>query len=266
MSRLEPRTLYLNAERVGVRYEGAALCLHRPGKAAESIPLARISRAVVRGSAGEDLLQACLALGHAGAVVHFQDGNGQPTACLQPAQEPQSRPVQELTSLIEAHAGLGPYHWWRDAQRRHAWSLVFRRGPRGDFQGGCQRLEGYLRRLSPMHWIPHEIVALEGGLRSWLQAELHRSGWRPACRILAAQGEDLEGELRRFLYLPLLWRFVRWRRQQPLELTERRRTEFLELQLARPLPAQLHRHLRALTEEYYISWQRRRQEEEPDYE
>ncbi|ABM61406.1 hypothetical protein [Halorhodospira halophila] len=261
MPRLEPRTLYLNAERIQVRYEGSALRLCRPGKAAEYVPLARVSRAVVRGSAGEGLLQACLALVEAGAVVHFQDGHGQPTACLQPAQEPQNRPVQELTSLIETQTGLVPYHWWRDAQRRHAWSLVFRRGPRGDFQSACRRLEDYLRKLSPLRWIPHEIAALGGGLQSWLQAELHRSGWRPACRALAAQGEDLEGELRRCLYIPLLLRFVRWRRHQPPELTERRRVEFLELQLARPVPSQLHRHLQALTEEYYVSWQRMRREE-----
>ncbi|MBK1736265.1 hypothetical protein CKO15_13550 [Halorhodospira abdelmalekii] len=253
MSRLEPRTLYVDTEKVDVRCEGAALRIQRSGRAATYVPIVRISRVVIRGHSGEGLLGACLALAQAGAVIHFQTGHGQTRAWLQPAAEPQSHSVQELSDLID-HTGLGPYHWWRDAQRRHAWSVVFRQTPRGDFQSACKRMEKYLKKLSPMHWMPHEIEALGEDLRCWLQAELHRCGWHPVCRTLAGQGQRLEHELHRCLYIPLLWRFVRWRRQQPLALEERRRLEFQELQLASPMPRQLHLHLRALSNEYHVSW------------
>ncbi|BAU58768.1 hypothetical protein HH1059_20610 [Halorhodospira halochloris] len=254
MSHAEPRTIYINADRVNVRHEDSALRVNRPGKAATYIPIVRIGRAVIRGCGGEELLGACLALARAGVVIHFQDGNGQQSAWLQPSGEPKNQPAQELAALIGEHTALGPYHWWRDAQRRHCWSMVFRHSPKGDFHSGCKRLEKYLRKLSPLHWIDHEIEALSRDLRSWLQAEIHRRGWNSVCRVLAAQGEDLESELYRCLYIPLLWRFVRWRRQQSLEISEYKRLEFVELQLANPIPRQLYRHLHALTEEYYVSW------------
>ena len=94
------------------------------------------------------------------------------------------------------------------------------------------------------------------GLRTWLQAELHRRGWEPVCHALSARGGRLERVLEECLYLPLLWRYASWRRQQPRDLTERERLVFLELQTATRVSEQLHRHLRALAGEYHGSWNR----------
>lgn len=264
-TQVESRTLWVDTDRFALYREGASLMLQAYGRAATRVPLARVGRAVIRGSNhSAALLDACLALAASGAVVHFPAAGDRPTLRLQPEPTSATGPVAELAALID-RGGLGPFHWWADVQRRHAWSTIFRRGFRGDFDAARKRLQDYLRHIGTGHcFFPDEIDALEANLRQWLAAELHRRGWEPVAHALSSRGARLETVLHQCLYIPLLWRFTGWRRQQLPDLHERERVHFFELESAGRLAGQLHRHLRALADEYHASWRRQVLLEESD--
>lgn len=253
----EPRTLWVDTDRFALYREGPSLLLEASGRAPTRVPLSRVSRAVIQGhhhSAG--VLDACLALAASGAVVHFPGTAERPSIRLQPEQAPTNDVAAEVADLISQQSGLGPFNWWADCQRRHAWSLVFARSFQGDFAAARTRLHQYLQRIGPGHYFAHEVDALEMNLRQWLAAELHRSGWISVAQILSARGARMEQVLHECLYIPLLWRFTGWRRQQAYALPGRERVRFFELETVGRLSEQLHRHLRALAREYHVSWRR----------
>ncbi len=246
----EAKTLYVNAERADIQVDGEGLRVLQPEQAVYRIPLHRVGRAVIRGG-DSGLLAACLAIVARGGCVHFEGSDGTMNAVLQHPQPSSTRATRELAGAIQAHGGLGPFHWWCDAQQRHAWSLVFRRGPTGDFEQAHQRLQRYLANRAiglPIDW---EMAQLNGQLHAWLQAELDRQGFRPVLQAVASQGGDLTRILQECLALPLHWAYVRWRHQQPSQLEDRALIGFFELQSVAPLPNQLHRHLAALAHEYH---------------
>lgn len=248
-----PKPLYLDAAAASVRLDGRALRLSRPERADQLVPLSRVSRAVVRGVPG-DMLGALLEIVRRGGSVHFQSASGDITAVLQAARPAQTDATRELTALIQHHPGIGPFRWWRDAQRRHAWSLVFRRGYPGDPEGNRRRLIRYLLRMCPGVPGDQEYAELAEQLHAWLQAELLRQGLQPVVGALAARGEDMTAVLRDCLSLPLAWQYVRWRREQPQAKDRAELLTFFELQACTRLAEQLSRHVLALAGEYHASW------------
>lgn len=259
-----PKPLYVDVSRTAIRLDGPALRLSQAGRADRLVPVSRVSRAVVQG-AEQGMLEALLELVHRGGAVHFQDGQGRVTAVLQPSRPSEADSARELAGIIEHHPGLGPFHWWRDAQRRHAWSLVFRRGCPGDPRGNRARLMRYLLSMCPGIPAEHEYGELHEQLHAWLQAELIRQGLQPVVGALAAQGADLTRELRDCLSLPLLWRYVRWRREQSETRERAELLRFFELQAATRLAGQLQRHIVALAAEYHASWTALRRADREDH-
>jgi len=248
----ELRTLWVNTDRYTLSREGRSLVVQAPERSATRIPLARVGRAVIRGQGHSDgVLDACRALATAGAVVHFAQSGNDPALRLQTERAPANGPAAELAAMIHDRRGLAAFHWWADCQRRHAWSLVFRSGFRGDFAAARTRLRQYLARTGPDNYFPDELDTLEADLQQWLSAEIHRTGWEPVADALGARGVRLENVLHECLCLPLLWRFACWRRQQATAVPERERLRFFELDSVGRLAEQLHRHLRALACEYH---------------
>lgn len=253
MARSEGKTLYLDAAVAAMRLDGDALRIERPEAAVELVPLRRVGRAVVRG-AREDLLRACLELVRRGGTVHFQTANGDPIAVLQNAHPEESDVARELAELIEAYDGLGPFEWWQEAQRRHAWSLVFRRGYPGDFESNRRRLRKYLATKVSDATAHEELARLDAHLRAWLQHEILRQGMQCVAHALGGKGADLMEVLWQCLSLTTTWAYVRWRREQQEAPGDRELVRFFELRAAVALPEQLGRHMRALAGEYHTSW------------
>lgn len=249
----EQKALYIDARSTTMSVDGDALRVQTDKRAEKYVPLQRIGRAVVTG-ADEKLLQACLEIVRRGGTVHFETPGGRIDAVLHSAQPADTDSVRELASIIDRHEALGPYHWWRDAQRRHAWSLVFRRGTPGDFIANRSRLLKHLRTMTPTAPVQSECNMLDERLYAWLQSQLHVKGLYPLVNALAAKGENLARELWQCLSLPLTWRYVRWRRLQPIAQSNEEITRFLELSAAGHLSHQLERHIRALASEYHTSW------------
>ncbi|MFB4203571.1 hypothetical protein KBTX_03421 [wastewater metagenome] len=255
MRRDDAKTVYVDADSTEVRLDSGALRMDTPDSAPAYIPLSRVGRVVVRGS-DRGLLEACLAIVARGGVVHFEGRDGGMRAIMQHANPAENRSARELAGIIEQHGGLGPFHWWQDAQRRHAWSVVFRRTLRGDFERGYDRLMTYLGVMVPGVPVEQERHRLDGKLHAWIQAELARQGLQPVVRALAEHGGDLLRTLHQCLSLTSCWAYVRWRREQPRHVTDRELTRFFELRTVAALPRQLDRHLRALAHEYHSSWNR----------
>jgi len=250
----EPRTLWVDTDHYALYREGPSLVVQAPGRAPKRIPLARVARAVIEGTGhSADMLDACLSLAAAGAVVHFPHSATGPSLRLQPEHAPTNMHADELAAAIADRSGLGPFEWWADCQRRHACSLVFRHGPPGDFAAARARLYRYIERIGPAGHAPDETDWLNNRLREWLGAELHRCGWQPVVHALAARGARIEPVLRDCLFLHLLWRFASWRRQQPADLPRRELVRFFEWQSLRRMPDQLQRHLQALAWAYHTS-------------
>lgn len=249
MSEPEPVTLYIDADDAQVRVDGRALRIARSGNAAQWVPLSRIARASVTGS-GDGLLRACLAIAANGGSIHFRQRDGSRMAVLQPAIPSETDAAQELADLVSHHDGLVPFQWWRDAQRRHAWSLIFRRGYAGDFEANKQRLLRYLRVYAPHVPTATECEVLTDQLHAWVQHELLRQGLQPVVRALSERGADLPTVLRDCLMLSLVWRYVTWRRQQPRGIERVELIRLFERHAAASLPSQFNRHIRALASEY----------------
>uniref|UniRef100_UPI0025C6D429 hypothetical protein n=1 Tax=Aquisalimonas sp. TaxID=1872621 RepID=UPI0025C6D429 len=184
MSSELPKTLYLDTAVADVAVDGRALRVDVPGKASEFVPVRRVGRAVVRGSES-GLLDACLEIVARGGTVHFESAGGRMLAVLQNATPAKTREAMELAAAIDASDGSAAYAWWRDSQRRHAWSLVFRRGFLGEFEGARRRFMKYLVRLAPGVPVEREWAYLEGRLLAWIQAEVNRQGLEPAILIMA---------------------------------------------------------------------------------
>lgn len=251
------RALYLDASAVAVRRDGPSLLVQRPGRASQRIPLRRIQRAVVRG-VNEPLLDALLALAAAGSSVHFEDSQGYVHAVLQPARQAAGREARELAAIIAHSSGVGAFNVWREIQLRHAVSLAFREGFRGDIRAARLRLLRYLRYFQPGAAIEFEVKMLSEQLRGWLQAELSRQGFHPVIRELALKGCDVVDVLEQCLGVTLLWVYVRWRRQLSGTVERRDLIGLFELQAAGPLLDQLYRHLAALADEFQARQRRRR--------
>lgn len=246
------KAIYLDVSTAGVRPDGDAIRIQVQGQADQFVPLGRIDRAIVRGN-DNAILDACLAIVARGGTVHFQGGDGRMAAVLQHAEPADNQSARELAGIIDQHDGLGPFHWWRDAQRRHAWSQVFRRTIQGDYQSGYKRLTSYLGLMAPGVPIHQECEQLEGLLQAWIQAELNRQGYHVIVRSLAGRGGDLIDVLRQCLSLPNCWAYVRWRRTQPNAISRCEIIRFFELRSVSALPEQLNRHMRALAGEYNSS-------------
>lgn len=245
------KALYLDAEAVRVRLDHDALRIGRPRQADQLIPLRRVGRAVVENPGGE-LLKACLALVRQGGTVHFQGSDGITCAVLQQPLHDGPAWVHDLAELIEHESGCARFHWWQDVQHRHAWSLVFRRSFRGDFQANKARLMRYVEFFRPGVPAWREARWLEQQLTAWLQAEINANGVQPVVRVLAGRGCDLLAALQRCLSVPFLWRYVCWRRLQDGNgIARQNLAQFFELQAAAPLRDQLERHMRALVYEYH---------------
>lgn len=245
-------TLYLDADAIEARLDGAGLLVQPPGRAAQRIPLRRIQRAVIRNVA-EPLLEACLALAAAGCSVHFESGQGRIEAVLLPARPAAGKEAQDLAAVIAQSSGVGPFNEWRAVQLRHAISLAFQQNFRGDIAAARRRLLNYLLHYRPAVAAEAEFQVVAEQLRAWLQAELYRRGFHPVIQELSLKGCDLIAVLEQCLGMTLLWAYVRWRRQQAGEVERRRLVELLELQAAAPLLDQLQRHLAALALEYRAS-------------
>lgn len=261
MEARDAKAIYLDVSSAGMRLDGEAIRIQVPGQAEQFVPLRRVARAVIRGS-DHAILDACLAIVARGGTVHFERGDGRMAAVLQHPDPADNRSAQELAGIIDQHDGLGPFYWWRDVQRRHAWSQVFRRTLKGDYQSGYKRLTLYLGFMAPGVPIHQECEQLEGMLQAWLQAELNRQGYHPIVRSLAGHGGDLIAVLRECLSLPNCWAYIRWRREQPEVISRQELIRFFELRTVSALPEQLNRHMRALAGEYNSSWNRIRTHKE----
>ncbi|WP_435101146.1 hypothetical protein [Arhodomonas sp. AD133] len=257
MRRQQAKTLYVDVRSSDMALDGNALRITTDQRAPVSVPVTRVGRAVIHGIPG-GLLEACLEIVGHGGTVHFETGSGKLAAVLRNVDPAGSDSATDLAQVIEAHGGLGPFHWWRDAQLRHAWSLVFRRGLRGDFVSARHKFALYLNYFAPEVAVHHELGRLDSKLHAWLQAEINDQGLHPIVRALAARGGDIVTVLRECLGLTSSWAYVRWRRQQLQPLTDGEQTRFFELHAANALPEQLQRHLRALASEYHTSWHRLR--------
>lgn len=262
------QSLYLDAGVAGVRLDGASLRVEAERRATRRIPLSRVTRAVIR-NAGDGVLEAALAIVGAGGTVHFQDGAGRMIAVMQPSDPAATAWTRELADVIRHHGNTAPYQWWRDVQQRHAWSMVCRRGFHGDFNANCRRIARLTRHYRPDIDLEPEHRCLREHLRAWLQADLHHRGLLPVVQALTARGCDLHGTLERCLTATLLWLYVPWRKSAPHKVNERQIIQFVELQIAGRLSAQLDRHIAALAHEYYVSVRAAAQssahwDEEPD--
>lgn len=246
------KTLYLDARTAAVRPDGPALRISQPQQADRHIPLRRIDRAVIRGI-DEPLFAACLAIVAQDGVVHVQDDAGRLVALLQPVRWQAPVWARELALQIEQASGLGHYHWWRDAQQRHAWSLVFRRGFRGGFDANRTRLLRYATRDAQGHLVRREARFLDHQLRAWLQGALQRAGLQPVTAALMDKGGDLTEALHRCLSVTLLWRYVRWRRQRHTPPGAADLIQLFELQAAAQLRDQFERHIAALGAEFRLA-------------
>jgi hypothetical protein len=242
------KTVYLNTDNASLRPQGEALRVLRPGKSESLIPLQRIDRAVVEHSAS-DLLQAFLAIVQRGGTVHFQDAAGNLCGILQYPWSDGTHWAREIAHAIEHTTSRASYRRWLDTQRRHAWSLVFRRNFSGDFEANRKRLIRYLLFFRPEIDISGELEWLEKQLWAWLQARLDQDGLRPIVRAFKARREHLAQDLAPCLFMPLLWAFVRWRRHQSSAIVSER-THFFELQARIHLHNQFQRHIQALEVEF----------------
>lgn len=242
------KPLYVVGEQASLRLDGNSLRVLRPGKSESRVPLRRVSRAVIR-THENDQLQACLAIVREGGIVHFVDGNGHICGMLQQPGADGSHWARELADNIDQYGNSRPYQQWRKNQQKHAWSLVFRRGYCGDFDANRKRLLRYLLFHRPELKLQTELQWLEEQLLAWLHARIASEGLYPVVRAVNSQGEQLVNALRPCLFIPLLWRYVRWRRQRATAMVAER-TDFFELQAAAPLCRQLDRHIRALEAEY----------------
>lgn len=250
------KTLYLDARTAAVRPDGPALRISQPQQADRHIPLRRIDRAVVSGI-DEPLFAACLAIVAQDGVVHVQDDAGRIVALLQPVRCQVPAWARELALLIEQASGLGHYHWWQDAQQRHAWSLVFRRGFRGGFDVNRTRLLRYATRNTQGHVVRREAQFLDHQLKAWLQGALQRGGLQPVTAALMNKGGDLTDVLHRCLSITLLWRYVRWRRQRDAQPCAAELIQLFELQAAAQLRDQFERHIAALGAEFHLAARQR---------
>lgn len=251
MSTPASRTLYVNARReVRLELEADSIRISRPQRADTRIPLRQVRRAVI--SAGDEgLLAVCLEIVRRGGTVHFQTAGGVMEAVLHQARPAASAEVRELTDVINHSSGAGPFRWWREAQLLHAWSLAFRRRFRGDFTANRKRLLRYVHHFRPDVAAERESAFLRELLHAWLQAEIDRRGLQPVVEALSSKGCGLAETLERCLEVRLLWRYVRWRRQQPRDLGQPALIRFFELTAVVTLPEQLQRHLDALAWEYH---------------
>ncbi|HEX7380898.1 MAG TPA: hypothetical protein VF265_01960 [Nevskiaceae bacterium] len=243
----QARTLYLDTTRVDVRMEGGAIRLQRSGRARMLIPPRRISRAMVVDH-DDGLVQACLAVVAGGGTVHFQHADGTLRAVLQAPWNDGDAETRRFAGFITHSLGLGVFHRWRDNQRQHAWSLVFRHGYCGDFNANRHRLIRYLLFFRPEIDATTQVGWLEQQLWAWLQAQMDRDHLRPVILALHDKGEDLGAALRPCLLIPLIWAWVRWQREASGFITDR--LHFFELQAATRMHAQYFRHVNALRWEY----------------
>ncbi|EAR23045.1 hypothetical protein [Nitrococcus mobilis] len=250
MSTSSSRALYVNARReVRLELESDSIRVSRPQRADTRIPLRRVRRAVITAS-GEGLLAVCLEIVRRGGTVHFQTAGGAMEAVLHQARPTANAAVRELAAAIDCSSGAGAFRWWREVQLLHAWSLAFRRRFRGDFAANRKRLLRYLRQFRPDVPAERESALLRELLHAWLQAEIDQHGLQPVVEALSSKGCELVEVLERCLEVRLLWRYVRWRRQQAHELERPALVRFFELAAAVTLPEQLQRHLDALRWEY----------------
>jgi len=242
------KPLYIMGKQASLRLDGASLRVLQPDKSERRVPLRRVNRAIIQAHE-QDQLQACLAIVRQGGTVHFLDAEGHVCAMLHQPTADGSSWARELASSIEYHGNSRPYRVWRQTQQRHAWSLVFRRGFCGDFEANRKRLIRYLLLHRPELELQRELQWLDEQLLAWLHAQIALEGLYPIVRAVHAQGEQLLDVLQPCLQIPLLWRYVRWRRSQATAVVSER-TEFFELQAAVPLRKQLLRHMRALDAQY----------------
>ncbi|MDN5938420.1 MAG: CRISPR-associated endonuclease Cas1 [Salinisphaera sp.] len=245
------KPLYVMGGEASLRLDGKSLRVLHADKSDGRIPLRRVSGAIVQPRE-QDQLQACLAIVQQGGTVHFLDGAGRICAMLHQPAADGSRWARELAQCIEAHASALPWRVWQSNQQRHAWSLVFRRGFRGDFAANRTRLLRYLAFYRPELETARELQWLEEQLLAWLHAQIAVEGLYPVVRAAHTQGKQLVEALLPCLLIPLLWAYVRWRRSEPRAMVAQR-TDFFELQAAAPMHRQLQRHLHALAGEYQVA-------------
>lgn len=246
---LTGKPLYLMAANASMQLDADSLLIHQTGKSDHRIPLERIGRAVIKHQI-DDQLQACLAIIRQGGTVHFTDANGHICAMLQQPHADGTSWARELARSIEMHPNNAPFSSWRTIQQQHAYSLVFRHAYCGDFASNRARLLRYLNFFRPQLNIQHETQWLQEQLLAWLQAAIATEGLFPVVRALHTQGVRLIDTLQPCLFIPLLWAYVRWRRQKPTALVANR-TAFFELQAAAPMQKQFNRHIQALAYQYH---------------
>lgn len=247
-SQVRRKTLYLDTDTAHLRLDGHALRVQTASRADRLIPLRRVERAVIHDG-DNDLLQACLAMLERGATVHFRDRTGNLLGILQQPWHDGTHWARALAREIEHSSGLARFRDWHETQQRHAWSLFARRNYVGDFEANRKRLIRYLLFFRPALRADHELDWLEQQLWAWLQARMHRDGLQPVARALDEKGARLADALMPCLLLPLLWKYVCWRRTEPGPIV-RKAIDFFELKARTQLRDQLQRHLNALAEAY----------------
>lgn len=245
------KPLYVDARLIRVGLSGQSIELTRKHRAKHRIPVQRVNRLVVT-AADNDMLACCLAIVERGGAVQILNSQGKVCAQLQASEPPVTREVERLNQCIAQRPGHDAYHWWARQQERHAWSLVFRRSQRADFRAGRGRLIAYSRFFRPTIAIEDEAEQLTQLLQAWLLNELYaRNQWR-IVDTLFSRGHDICRQLRRCLELPLLWRYVRYRRyrEQDTPFAASDLTLFFELHSATSVRSQLLTHMDALAYEY----------------
>lgn len=244
----EPRTLYVLDPGACVRLDGEALRVSRSDAADVLVPLRRVGRAVIQ-SGENDLLQACMAILSRGGIVHFHDGAGRLCGVLQNPAKEGSNWAMDLACRIDDNSGVAPYRRWLDTQQRHAWSLVFRRGFTASFEYNRQRLVKYLIHYRPEIDLEAESAWLEDQLLSWTQSSFHTEGLYPIVHASFRKGKYIIRDLQPCLMIPLLWKYVRWRKHARSALVSDR-TGFFEMMAAASLRDQFERHMHALDSHY----------------
>lgn len=247
------RTLYLDARQVQARVDGRAMRLSQRERSDVLVPLERVERMVVE-AADDGLVAACLGVIERGGVVHFMNATGEPLAIMQASRPNPSAGPRRLATHIRARQSAFPLDWWRNAQWRHAWSLVFRRSPVGSLLSACGRFKDYLALSNAGPIGAEEWSRLEGKIIAWLQAEFDRTGLYPVLGAAAEYRVDISAILRDCLTLPTAWAYIKWRREQRGLITDLDITRFFELHALAHIPLQYKRHMTALAGEFSMTW------------
>lgn len=240
----ERQFLYLDgAAGYTIALDQSALRVDRNGEASRLIPVRRVDRVILRQPRSATL-KAILELVRHGASVHLQDGDGRITAAVVSADTTTSPWAQEWALLLHRHVDAEAYADWLDLQLRHGASLIFRRNP----SGPITRVEVLLRAYAQRHQRPAAFRVLvdeiDSLLHAWLDAELRRQTLWPVVEALHTKGLDWPADLRRCLWLGLMWRLAPWLRESNTRGTSTR-IEFFE-QTGPERARVLLRHIAAL--------------------